>query len=600
MSGNASYSSWSGDLRQGQTTSYEIIGGDGAVTADFIILGQHAFETIDDPGTFDAGRFRVRVDGTSYGFDFDTVAATPELVTAAPAAQGNAIDLRLAKLEANFAKLFDAITGGNKPDASPAPAADAATPSTTPPAPHDPNSYAARASSAPTNAPKNTPAAPKAPTPQGKGGKNPPPRRYEETRAIFQLAIPLRHSERSERAKRIAADTELVNDALLEHCGASMGPRVVGLNWSENGNLVLMAMDGFTGEHLVEHSSVIVTALGITCEVKARRDTPWHKVTLARVPTYGPDGNLLTDGDVRANLHKTNPRFAQLNLVDSIAPVHWLTSEQARRTQPTASMVVCLASQEDADALLQLNNRLYVYGHTCGTRKFEERGADPLCTNCWTVKPKHRTSSCRGEPRCKFCAGAHHSDEHTCKTCQEERATSHGDEQMEDASEPLRVGPCAHIPLKCVNCGESHAANDARCPYRRKIVGSSSGAPPMSGVAQAKRQQKKGKRSPATGANATRPVERAAEVGWADPEVWPTTLPYGDDADAPTPDADANAKETTSASPAVAQGTQDEPAPATANVTQHVTSMSHKWYKKEMALSNSHAGSLSRYPYEIF
>ncbi|KZV94770.1 hypothetical protein EXIGLDRAFT_498671 [Exidia glandulosa HHB12029] len=35
-------------------------------------------------------------------------------------------------------------------------------------------------------------------------------------------------------------------------------------------------------------------------------------------------------------------------------------------------------------------------------------------------------------------------------------------------------------------------------------------------------------------------------------------------------------------------------------VTFVARSMGHKWYKKETALSNLDAGSLSRYPYEIF
>ncbi|KZV81662.1 hypothetical protein EXIGLDRAFT_779485 [Exidia glandulosa HHB12029] len=516
------------------------------------------------------GDVRARtLTGASLQFDFDAPTTAPQVAPVAPgsrpADEHTSTSERLLRLEEGIAKIQSLIEGRVTQQSPTQPVAGA---SPTSPASHpsDPSSYAAKAAQQPTS---QTPTAqkpaatPAAPSPDQRG------RRYDEARAIFQLATPLSRTDRLERSKTIAADTEAVNLALIEECGSTDGPRVAGLSWSENGNLVLMAMDGYTGAQLTLHADTIAKAAGITCAFSARQDTPWHKATLTRVPTVGPDGQLLSDADVQANLARGNPRFAALSLVDCLSPVHWLTSELARRSQPSASMVVCFAKKEDADTFLTLNNRLYVFGHSCGTRKFDERNADPMCTNCWTIKPKHRTSGCRGEPRCRICAGRHHSDEHQCDKCAAELAESNGDAAMANNDTPRARGPCEHIPLKCVNCGEAHAANDARCAHRRKIVGSNASAPPMSGVAaQKKNARRRGKRSPATGANATKPIEQENPEGETrHDEGWPETLDYGsaeqDAEKAPTaaaatpPDGEAVTAQEREATQEATQRTQD-------------------------------------------
>ncbi|KZV89925.1 hypothetical protein EXIGLDRAFT_771291 [Exidia glandulosa HHB12029] len=300
-------------------------------------------------------------------------------------------------------------------------------------------------------------------------------RRYNPARAILHPVVPLSQLERLKRAEKVADDIDAVNTALRDAASDARCPQVVGLTWTEAGNVVLVAADGFSGKELVSSSLVIGEALGLEDGFRAYENVEWHKATLRRVPTHGPGRRLLSDDDVLQQL-KRNAPFNDIALVQTANPVRWLASPEARESARHSTLVVCMATAEDAAKFRALNKRLYVYGQECSTAAFEDRTPHSTCTNCWSVLARHRTRDCRSDSRCKFCAGPHHTESHSCAEC-EAAATERAASGMEVDQEPA----CEHIEMKCCNCGGNHPADYPWCVSRRPAVGSSATTAPMAG-----------------------------------------------------------------------------------------------------------------------
>lgn len=178
--------------------------------------------------------------------------------------------------------------------------------------------------------------------------------------------------------------------------------------------------------------------------------------------------------------------------------------DDARAKIAVSSMVICLATAEDAEAVLRLR-RLYVYGHQCLVTRYEERETRTTCTNCWSPIARHNASRCPSEARCRLCAGQHHTDEHQCQECSEAN-----DSDNDMSGRPKAA--CEHMPLKCVNCSGPHAANDPTCPARKRAAGSNAVAPPMAGhtstqtASAARRKRRTGARKPANAGDANAPA----------------------------------------------------------------------------------------------
>lgn len=460
---------------------------------------------------------------------WDLVERLTQSKPTSPPGQGPTdIERRIERLEGVIAEIHAAVLRPRQPAlASLQPETVTAVPQTALQTTTDPHSYAGRVAAGSTaTAPaasgtaqpgtQNAAQGP-APTPAGKERRTAAGSgRHSAQRAIFQLQTPLTREELQERRAQAMQTYADINNALRATCGPA-APVITGVNWSENGNLVLLAREDMRAADVIKHSQTIIAAAHLEGAVYPREDTEWYKVALREVPTKAPDGSLIGEEAVLENLRICSPTFATLSLVDAPNPVQWCSAPAARAGIKKSSMVVSLTSQEDAATLLRLRT-LYVFGARCMVTRYEERDAFTPCTNCWSPVARHRPSRCPGAARCRICAGQHHTDDHRCTECSEANG---GDEDMSGATPKA----CAHLPAKCVNCMGAHEANDPRCSYRKKAKGSNAGAPPMAGTDNAAadtaprpkrrggRRKKQQEDTPVTGPDVA-PASSQLDEGW--------------------------------------------------------------------------------------
>ncbi|EJD39592.1 hypothetical protein AURDEDRAFT_171399 [Auricularia subglabra TFB-10046 SS5] len=179
-----------------------------------------------------------------------------------------------------------------------------------------------------------------------------------------------------------------------------------------------------------------------------------------------PDGSLFTESEIIEDLRAHSAAFKTVRLADSAEPASWISRADVRALKERSTLLVNLATAEDAASFVAMRRCLFAFGCPCEPGEYAPQERERICRRCWNplARQKERDHACR--ERCRLCGGSHAEEEHTCGECD------------------VLAKPCAHIPLKCVNCGLGHAADDGICEYRRRARGTLATAPPMAGGSQ--------------------------------------------------------------------------------------------------------------------
>jgi len=146
---------------------------------------------------------------------------------------------------------------------------------------------------------------------------------------------------------------------------------------------------------------------------------------------------------------ETHNRLLKLTM-----PPRWLTSENTRQGKKYSTVVIAVATQEEANVI---KKGIFVLCEFRTTNEFLSARPTDQCTKCQKVA--HTWKRCTANARCKICAGAHLSKDHHCKKCDKKGVS------------------CGHIQLRCTNCGEGHMATHQNCPFLVNVRGSRAGSP---------------------------------------------------------------------------------------------------------------------------
>jgi hypothetical protein len=106
---------------------------------------------------------------------------------------------------------------------------------------------------------------------------------------------------------------------------------------------------------------------------------------------------------------------------------------------------------------------IWVAGNRFQAELYVASKADTLCTICsgWG----HSEFRCHSRtPTCGICAGGHRTTEHRCEvsTC------------------GRQARACAHIQVKCPNCGGEHQVQDGKCKAKAAAIGIARSGPSQS------------------------------------------------------------------------------------------------------------------------
>ncbi|KZV84466.1 hypothetical protein EXIGLDRAFT_563322, partial [Exidia glandulosa HHB12029] len=123
----------------------------------------------------------------------------------------------------------------------------------------------------------------------------------------------------------------------------------------------------------------------------------------------------------------------------------WISTTGVRTHKPRSTLLLNFATERDAESFLAMHRRLFAFGCLCEPGAFQPRDRERVCTHCWNPLARHRERDFVCRERCRLCGGPHIEEDHACTDC--------------DALSK----PCAHIKLRCVNCGKEHAADDNSC-----------------------------------------------------------------------------------------------------------------------------------------
>ena len=133
--------------------------------------------------------------------------------------------------------------------------------------------------------------------------------------------------------------------------------------------------------------------------------------------------------------------------VKLIREPQWLIKSENRQEKIHSSVKIAVRSQNEAD---QIKRGLVIAGKMLKTTKFLPTKPTNQCMKC--MKFGHIMAFCK-QPyySCKWCGKNHESRLHLCSICKSFES-------------------CPHNPPKCVNCSQSHAANNKACEQFRALT----------------------------------------------------------------------------------------------------------------------------------
>ena len=124
-------------------------------------------------------------------------------------------------------------------------------------------------------------------------------------------------------------------------------------------------------------------------------------------------------------------------------PPCWLIPEDRRASKRISTVVLSLAGSKARD--VSSRSRLATFSATFKVEHHLRFNRFTQCHGCHQFG--HHTLRCTNAPRCRWCAGAHSTGDHTCPTS--------------TCNAKSRV--CPHTSLKCVACTGPHEAHSAQC-----------------------------------------------------------------------------------------------------------------------------------------
>ena len=201
--------------------------------------------------------------------------------------------------------------------------------------------------------------------------------------------------------------------------------------WPDN-NLTLITMETVKAASLSNKVSSFLHLIPGTTTV--RLDFPTVQILVHGLPT---DRSL---PDIVQELTTFNTGLALSR------PPRWLTAGDRRASKRISTVVLTLTGSRARDVASR--TRLAALLATFKVEHHLHFNRYTHCHGCHQFG--HHTLCCPNTPRCRCCAGAYSTRDHTCptSTCAAKRC------------------PCPHTSLKCVACAGPHEAHSAQCPDR--------------------------------------------------------------------------------------------------------------------------------------
>ena len=227
----------------------------------------------------------------------------------------------------------------------------------------------------------------------------------------------------------LTSSTVAIRDSINTALQATLIQRVV---CRPDNNLTLITMETVKAASLSNKVSSFLHLIPGTTTV--RLDFPTVQILVHGLPT---DHSL---PDIAQELTTFNTGLAL-----SRSP-RWLTPDDRRASKRISTVVLTLTGSRARDVASR--TRLAAFSATFKVEHHLRFNRYTQCHGCHQFG--HHTLRCPNTPRCRWCAGAHSTRDHTCPT----------------STCAAKSRPCPHTSLKCVACAGPHEAHSAQCPDR--------------------------------------------------------------------------------------------------------------------------------------
>jgi hypothetical protein len=207
-------------------------------------------------------------------------------------------------------------------------------------------------------------------------------------------------------------------------------PVVASVTSSKKENIVLTTTPAFTAKYLLEKQDIWEPLIQFK---NAQLIQPWYKVAIHNIPTSYVSNESLSI--LKSEITTFNKGF------EIVGQPYWLTREEKRMQQPTGSVCIAFATEQEAQRAIR--NKLYLLGISARVEKLHSTPASTQCPRCQRFG--HLEARCSNTIACKLCAELHPTRLHKCNTCSTKGKT------------------CLHTVPLCVNCKGAHPADSKMC-----------------------------------------------------------------------------------------------------------------------------------------
>ena len=233
-----------------------------------------------------------------------------------------------------------------------------------------------------------------------------------------------------------------INNALTK-ANAPKHILVLSVTYNGQGNMILTTKEGCLAEEILAYKASINQAIGtLDPEVTSiRKDTKWAKIIVHGISTVTYKDSQQGMVDLKHEIETFN------NSATLVTAPRWLASSQSREGKTYSSIVISVATREEASTLMKKG--ITIDDRKTKTEPYIATRPTDQCSNCQGFS--HHTTRCSQSPKCCFCAGSHQTRIHACKVCNTSGKA------------------CQHTVLKCTNCEGTHKASDPSCEMIKAI-----------------------------------------------------------------------------------------------------------------------------------
>jgi hypothetical protein len=232
--------------------------------------------------------------------------------------------------------------------------------------------------------------------------------------------------------------------------------RVVGVEYSYAGNLIIMTHEKCIAEDLMAHVDTIASCIAPDESywlMDKRPDMDFHHVKVNGIPTDNGQGDMLSPANVSCELGQVFEAYKNMN---HAIPPAWMGLPMIIKAKPRASMAFSFTTAEEANHFLSARV-FYLFGYRCFTSQYEDQAPLYYCGNCGSYA--HKYEHCWSGRHCLICTNPE--------------------------GEHCTVDHPENEPAKCINCQKAHCSTDKNCPEccRRlglAVLGSQNPKPPPS------------------------------------------------------------------------------------------------------------------------